>query len=32
VDRRQMKAEIARLLRHMLGQPEPSEDFAVAEA
>jgi acetyl-CoA carboxylase carboxyl transferase subunit beta len=30
VDRRQMKAEIARLLRHMLGHPEPTEDFAVA--
>ena len=32
VDRRQLKAEIARLLRHMLGHPEPTEDFAGATA
>ncbi|HEX2203592.1 MAG TPA: acetyl-CoA carboxylase, carboxyltransferase subunit beta [Longimicrobium sp.] len=31
VDRRQMKAEVARLLRHMLGLPAP-EDFAGAES
>jgi acetyl-CoA carboxylase carboxyl transferase subunit beta len=31
VDRRKMKAEIARVLRHMLGHPAP-EEFAGAEA
>ena len=32
VDRRKMKSELGRVLRHMLGRPAPAEDFAAAEA